>query len=291
MQSYGAHRMADPLRRVLVRRPAWDPAGLDGQDWAAWGYDGPPDLDEAQREHDGLVAALRAAGARVEVLDYPHPTLYDSIFPFDPAIVTRHGAVLLPSGKALRQPEVAPMGRRLLELRIPILYTLAGEATADGGDTLWLDENTLVVGRSYRTNDAAVAQLRTVLGQFGIRVETVDVPHWEGRSVVMHLLSLISLVDQDLAVGYPKLLPVRLVEWLDARSVELVPVPDEEFLTLGPNVLALGPRRCLVLAGNPGTRRALERAGASVVEYQGRQLSLKMGGGPTCLTLPLYRGE
>jgi N-dimethylarginine dimethylaminohydrolase len=158
----------------------------------------------------------------------------------------------------------------------------------EGGDVIWLDPRTVVVGRGYRTNADGIRQLRAILGT---RVEVVEVPlpHWHGPHDVMHLMSLISPIDHGMAVVYSRLLPVPFREWLLDRAIHLVEVPDEEFDSIGTNVLALAPRRCLMLAGNPRTRAALERAGADVVEYEGTEISVKGAGGPTCLTRPLER--
>jgi N-dimethylarginine dimethylaminohydrolase len=158
----------------------------------------------------------------------------------------------------------------------------------EGGDVLWLDARTLVVGRGYRTNGEGIRQLRAILGS---RVDVIEVPlpHWQGQHDVMHLMSLISPVDHGMAVVYSRLLPVPFREWLLDRGIHLVEVPDEEFDSMGTNVLALAPRRCLMLAGNPRTRAALERAGADVLEYEGTEISVKGAGGPTCLTRPLER--
>ena len=154
--------------------------------------------------------------------------------------------------------------------------------------SIWLDSHTFVVGRGYRTNADGIRQLRTILGR-GVEVVEVPLPHWRGHHDVMHLMSLISPIDHDLAVVYSPLLPVPFREWLLDRGIQLVEVPDEEFETMGTNVLALGPGRCLMLSGNPRTRAALERAGADVVEYEGTEISVKGAGGPTCLTRPLER--
>jgi len=154
---------------------------------------------------------------------------------------------------------------------------------------LWLDRRTIAVGRGYRTNDEGILQLRRLLGHAIDELITVPLPHWRGESDVMHLMSLVSPVDADLAVVYSRLLPVPFRDWLVARGMTLVETPDEEFESMGTNVLALAPRQCLMLAGNPRTRAALERAGATVVEYDGSEISVKGAGGPTCLTRPLRR--
>jgi N-dimethylarginine dimethylaminohydrolase len=153
---------------------------------------------------------------------------------------------------------------------------------------VWIDEKTMIVGRGYRTNAEGIRQVRALLGA-DIEVVDVPLPHWRGPGDVMHLMSLLSPVDHDLAVVYSRLLPVPFREWLLARGFSLVEVPDEEFDTMGTNVLALSPRQCVMLAGNPRTRAALERAGCEVLEYRGDEISLKGAGGPTCLTRPLAR--
>lgn len=275
--------MFEPLRRVLVKRP--DEA-FAVEDIARWHYASRPDLDAARREHDALVEILAGAGA--EVIDHPEPQpdRADAIFVFDPALVTDRGAVILRMGKELRRGEEAAMARRLREIGVPILAELRGEAIAEGGDLLWLDSRTLAVGQGFRTNAEGLRQLREILA--GVEVLPVELPYFTGPEACLHLLSLISIVDRDLAVVYPPLLPVGFWRTLRDRGFRLVEVPDE-FATMAPNVLALAPGRCLMLEGNPVTRRRLEQAGCEVLTYRGREISLKAEGGPTCLTRPILR--
>jgi N-dimethylarginine dimethylaminohydrolase len=284
--SFGAQTMVEPLRRVLVKRP--DEA-FGNADPARWHYTSRPDLEEARREHDALVEILRGAGA--EVIDHPEPQpeRADAIFVFDPVIVTDRGAVILRMGKELRRGEEAALGGRLQEVGVPVLAELEGEATAEGGDLLWLDARTLAVGQGFRTNAEGLRQLREILSPIGVEVLPVELPYFTGPEACLHLLSLISLVDHDLAVVYPPLLPVPFWKTLQDRGIRLVEVPEEEFPSMGPNVLALAPRRCLMLEGNPVTQRRLEEAGCEVLTYRGRQISLKAEGGPTCLTRPVWR--
>jgi N-dimethylarginine dimethylaminohydrolase len=192
-------------------------------------------------------------------------------------------------GKDLRRGEEEALSRRLQELGIPILLSLGGEARAEGGDLLWLDDQTLAVGIGFRTNQVGLRQLRAGLESLGIEVLAFELPYFTGPEACLHLLSLISILDRDLAVAYPPLIPVPFWQELEARGFQLVVVPEEEFGTMGTNVLALGPRNCLVLEGNPVTRRRLEEAGCRVSSYKGNEISLKCEGGPTCLTLPLLR--
>jgi N-dimethylarginine dimethylaminohydrolase len=170
---------------------------------------------------------------------------------------------------------------------VPVVARLDAPATADGGDTIWLDEQTLLVGRGYRTSDDGIHALRAALPE--VSVLGFDLPHLHGSHIVLHLLSLLSPLDEDLVVAYLPLLPVRLVQLLTELEIQIVEIPDDEFETMGANVLALAPRVALALEGNDETRRRLERAGVDVTVYTGDEISRKGDGGPTCLTRPLLR--
>jgi N-dimethylarginine dimethylaminohydrolase len=227
------------------------------------------------------------------VVDHPEPQpeRADSIFVFDPVLVTDHGTVILRMGKELRRGEEDALARRLQEVGVPVFAKLEGEAVAEGGDLLWLDARTLAVGQGFRTNAEGLRQLREILGRIGVEVLPVELPYFTGPVACLHLLSLISPVDHDLAVVYPPLLPVSFWKLLRERGFRLIEVPAEEFPTMAPNVLALAPRKCLMLEGNPVTRRRLEEAGCEVLTYRGREISLKAEGGPTCLTRPVWRSR
>ena len=274
--------MSAPLRRVLVRRPG----SVDR--WQEYGWRGRPDPARIVEEHEALVDVLRAAGVEV-VVGEPLNSALDAIYVHDPAAVTSRGAVLLRPGKEVRQVEVDAIERDFRAAGIDVLARLEAPATAEGGDMLWLDEQTLVVGRGYRTNDGGIDALRVTLPD--VEMIAVDLPHHHGREEVMHMLSLVSPLADDLALVYLPLMPVRLVELLEQRGVGFVEVPDEEFDSMACNVLALAPRLALALDGNPETRRRLEAAGAEVLVYSGEELSRKGDGGPTCLTRPLVRAK
>ncbi|MCG6947681.1 MAG: amidinotransferase [Acidobacteria bacterium] len=288
MKAYGCQSMVDPLRRVLVRRP--DEA-FGNADPDQWHYISQPNLPEAQREHDDLVATLRQAGCEVLYHDTPLPELADSIFTHDPVIITDEGSIILRMGKKQRRGEEIAIGATLEELGVPTLTTLEGEATAEGGDLMWLDHDTLAVGRGYRTNTEGLRQLTAALRPLGAETLEVQLPHGDGPESCLHLMSFISMLDLDLAVVYLPLLPVPFVEALAERGIDLVEVPDEEYPTMGPNVLALAPRKCLMIEGNPVTRKRLEAAGCEVLTYRGKELSLKAEGGATCLTRPILRSH
>ena len=287
MKAYGSQSMVQPLRRVLVRRP--DEA-FGNADPDHWHYTARPDLAGARAEHDALVATLRDSGCEVLFHESHLPDHADAIFTHDPVIVTDEGAIILGMGKAQRRGEEAAIAATLAELGVPILTTLEGDATAEGGDLLWLDHDTLAVGRGYRTNSEGFRQLTAALRPLGAKTIEVQLPHAGGPAACLHLMSMISLLDHDLAVVHMPLLPVPFVEILTEREIELVEVPDEEYPTMGPNVLALAPRKCLAIEGNPVTRTRLEAAGCEVLTYRGNELSLKAEGGATCLTRPILRG-
>ena len=186
-----------------------------------------------------------------------------------------------------RRGEPAALAPVLEAAGVPVAAAIEAPALVEGGDTVWLDDETLLVGVGYRTSEDAVAALGRAFP--GVEVVAFDLPHWNGDAEVMHLMSFLSPLDRDLALVYPRLAPVRLLRLLAERGISVVEVPDDEFETQGPNVLALGPRRALALEGNDQTRRRMERAGVDVVTYRGDEISRKGDGGPTCLTRPLLR--
>jgi dimethylargininase len=292
MRTYGSQSLVAPLKRVLVKRPTETAA--DAARWREFGYLHAPDAARLRAEHDAFVALVAASGAEVIYEDdlIPVPTgLLDAVFVYDPAIVTDAGAIIAQPGKPLRRGEEEAMRRAFNELDVPILGTVGGDATMDGGDTLWLGHDTLCVGLSYRTNDTAIVQLRDLLAPLGVTVIALPLPHWHGPAECLHLMSLISPVADDLAVVYPPLMPIPLVRLLEERGIRWVAVPDAEFPTLGCNVLAVAPRDLIMAAGNPVTSAALRAAGCRVREYQGAEISLNREGGPTCLTRPILRGD
>ncbi len=213
----------------------------------------------------------------------------DSIYTRDASILSARGVILASMGKKQRSDEPAVQEVVLRRRGWPVAGTVHLPGQIEGGDLVWLDSRTLAVGLGARTNPVGIRQLRILLGDSFDDVIVVPLPDDPGQHDVMHLMSLISTVDRDLAVVYLRLLPENFQRMLKDRGYRLVDVPDEEFETMGTNVLALGPGDCVMLDGNPKTRAALEQAGARVQVYDGREISLKGGGGPTCLTRPLAR--
>ena len=274
--------MSGTLERVLVRPPLTE----DASRWREYGWRAAPDSAAAAAEHEIFCGLLDEAGAEV-VVSRHEPGNPDAIYVYDPVLVGSEGAVLLKPGKEGRRGEPGALSPVLASAGVPVTAEVDAPALVEGGDTLWLDGRTLLVGIGYRTNAAALDALRSAFP--GIEVVAFDLPHWNGAAEVMHLMSFISPLDADLALVYARIAPVRLLELLSERGIGVVEVPDEEFESQGSNVLALGPRRALALDGNPGTRRRMEHAGVDVVVYRGDEISKKGDGGPTCLTRPLLR--
>jgi dimethylargininase len=286
---YGAQSMSAPLRRVAVRRP---PTALGDADPAIWHYSAPVDVARARDAHEVLVAELQRCGVEVDDIDIDADALPDSVFTFDPSLVTERGAVILRMGKQLRRPEAELHERYYRSVGVPIAGRIEAPGTVEGGDTLWVDETTLAVGRGFRTNDEGIDQLSRLLARSNVEVIAFDLPFHDGEDACMHLLSLVSPLAADLALVRLPLMPVRLVQLLGDRGYELIDAPAKEWdasASISGNVLAVAPRRCLMIDGLPDTRSALQRAGCTVSTFPGDELCLKAEGGPTCLTRPVWR--
>jgi N-dimethylarginine dimethylaminohydrolase len=287
---FGALNEYGTLKHVALRSPAglFNAASI-AREWRALNFTAPPDVDLALEQYAEFQELVQASGAAVQLLPDAQDLTLDAIYVRDASIVTPKGIVLCRMGKEARAQEPAAQRRALLESGMRVIGTIEPPGQIEGGDVLWFDERTIAVGRGYRTNAYGIHELRVLLGD-EIDVIIVPLPHYRGPADVFHLMSIISPVDRDLAVVYSPLMPVPFREWLCSRGIRLVEVPDEEFDSMGANALAIAPRCAVMVDGNPVTRARLEAAGAEVLTYDGSEISLKGGGGPTCLTRPLVRG-
>ena len=285
-RQFGGQTVVGPLRRVLVYPPVHPRNTIS---WEELSYLGPMDHDTAAAEHEAFREVLRAAGAEVITGEIDNPQLQDAIFPFDPVMITDAGAILLQMGKQQRRLEVELAEETMRDLGVPIIGRIERPGIVEGGDCLWIDRYTMAVGRGYRTNQEGIRQLTEILRPLGVEVLVYDLPHWTGPSDCLHLLSLISLVDDNLAVVYRPLMATAFVQELVSRGIGFVDVPDDEFASQGPNVLALGQRNCLLLKENEITAQRLRDAGCTVQTYTGNEISHNRTGGPTCLTRPILR--
>ena len=287
---FGVSSMVAPLRRVAMRRPGR--ATLEA-DPARWHYAGPIEPGRLLRQYDAIAACVAASGAEIEWIEGTEDDgLADAMFPFDPSFMTPGGAILLRPGKKLRQPEAASHEALYRRLDVPVLGAIEAPGIAEGGDLMWVDERTLAAGRGFRTNQAGIDQLRVIVAPLGIEVRAFDLPIWNGSAACLHLLSLVSPLDRDLALFYPRLFPVALHQLMRERGFQLLEAVGEEFRASGGlnvNVLATAPRRCIALDGFPETVRLLRDAGCDVTCFDGDALCIPCEGGPTCLTLPILR--
>ena len=282
MSTYGVRSMTATLTRVAVRPPS------QRGDFARAHWAQPLDLDLLQRQHAEFVDLLISLGCAVEVLP-AQDDMCDSCFVYDPAFVIERGVLEFRSAKQVRAGEPPLLAAQLEDLGIPTIARLVVPATADGGDMFWLDRDTLAVGRSYRTNQAAIDQMRPVLAAEGATIETYDLVHDLGPEYCLHLMSVISPVREDLAVVYERLAPVALLQALQARGIEVIPLPEEDYLSLGCNILAVAPGVVVMARGNDATAAQLRNHGVDVHLYDASEIN-KGEGGPTCLTRPLHRG-
>ncbi|HWA45748.1 MAG TPA: arginine deiminase family protein [Hypericibacter adhaerens] len=281
------------LRKLVVKhaRDAFVSDAKIDAEWKPLNYFGRPDLAAAVAEYDRFVEALQALDPDVEIAFLPKgPGLtMDALYPRDAAIACNKGMILCNMGKPARRAEPAAERALFQEHGVPVYGAITGEGHVEGGDVAWIDEKTLAVGRGYRTNDEGIRQLRALIEPCGAELVVVPSPHYHGPSDVFHLMSVLSPIDHDLALVYSPLMVVPFRELLLERGIRLVEVPDEEFESMGCNVLAVAPSKCLMLDGNPETRRRLEKAGAEVRVYDGTEISRKGAGGPTCMTRPILR--
>lgn len=282
----------DSITRLLVKhaRDAFGSQKACNGQWRDLNFTESPDVEQAIADYEVFLKLISANGARLEYLP-PDPRVgLDSMYVRDAALVSDQGVILCEMGKPQRSTEPGVQAETYETLGIPVIGTITAPGKIEGGDVVWFDSHTVAVGRGYRTNDEGIRQLQELLGP-DVDVFAVPLPHYRGPGDVFHLMSIISPVAHDLAVVYSPLMPVPFREWLIAGGIDLVEVPDEEFDSMGANVLAIAPRQCVMVAGNPITRDRLEAAGAIVAEYDGREISIKGGGGPTCLTRPVTRNR
>ncbi len=278
------------LRRAVVKHPHdafGGPESVEAQ-WEGLGYLASPDPSLAVEEFDVFSRLLEGLGVELLFLPQVEDVGMDSIYARDAALVTDAGVILCRMGKSARGGEPSAQALAYSQWGIPVLGSIGGEGRLEGGDVVWLDENTLAIGQGYRTNAEGISRLTALLDPT-IEVVTVPLPHFRGPGDVFHLMSMLSPVDRDLALVYSPLMSVPFRDLLLARGYTLVEVPEEEYDTLGCNVLTVAPRVCVMAEGSPETRRRMEAAGVAVHTFSGGEICLKGSGGPTCLTRTLER--
>lgn len=257
--------------------------------WKDLNYLEQPNFDDAVKEYREFENLFNASDLDVQHFPFESAVKIDSMYCRDASIATDFGMILCNMGKGGRINEPESHKHEFINRNIPILGEIKAPGTLEGGDVAWLDEKTLAVGHTYRTNEEGISQLKAMLEPNGIKVIVAELPHYKGKDDVFHLMSILSPVDKDLAVVYSPLMPIKFRNELLNRGLEFIEVPDNEYETMGCNVLAIAPRQCVMVEGNSKTQRLLELAGCKVSVYSGNEISVKGGGGPTCLTRPLLR--
>ena len=293
INSYGCQNMVDPIRRVLVKHPKdayQNQIKLNNQS-SQLNYLSVPNFDKALTDYETFVGLLESSGAEVHYLPSDDSTTLDSIYTHDPCIVSNGGVILCNMGKRDRLSEPSAMETYYQSIDIPILGRIEAPGTLEGGDVVWINERIVAVGGGYRSNAEGIRQFQALLGNLVEKVITVPLPHWTGPAECLHLMSNVSPIDHNLYLVYSRLLPVFFRQYLIDLGIELLEVSDEEYNSMGCNVLAIAPRQCIMIAGNPKTQQQLEAKGVEVHIYNGSEISLKGTGGPTCLTRPFLRSE
>jgi N-dimethylarginine dimethylaminohydrolase len=288
---FGGQSMTGTLRRVVICAPAaagWGEAARAAAA-KALGYPAPPSAVDAAAEHAALRRALVDAGAEVIDLDPADDHSLDAVYTHDASFMTDQGAVILRMGKPTRGPEPARHAAFYRAAGIPILGAIDEPGTVEGGDLVWLDAATVLVGRGYRTNADGIEQLRMILAPTGVEVLVAPLPHFCGPESCLHLMSLLSMVDTATALVDLTWLAVPTIELLHERGIGTIEIDAAERDALACNVLSLGDRRLLAMEGSPTTRTRLRTAGFDVRTFPGRELGKNGGGGPTCLTRPILR--
>lgn len=286
-----AHSEYGKLTKLVIKsaKDAFAGAAKLKEEWQRLNYLSLPDYDRSLTEYQEFEKALCDTGTELLYLPANSDLSLDSLYCRDASIATDFGMILCRMGKEARKQEPAAQRAFFQASGIPILGEIKAPGTVEGGDVAWLDEKTLAVGHTYRSNREGISQLKAMLEPKGIQVIVAELPHFRGPADVFHLMSILSPVDKDLAIVYSPAMPIAFRQILLERGMQLVEVPESEFDSMGCNVLALSPRQCLMVAGNPITEQRLKEAEAAVITYQGDEISVKGGGGPTCLTRPILR--
>ena len=289
---FNGHSMVGPLRRVLVCSPiraGWNEPERHAR-WRELGFHHAPDFAQSQAQHEALCRELLTAGAELLELPPASDLSLDGVYAHDASLATDFGLIIMRPGKPNRLAE-GPRHRSIAEKAgIPILPEITAPATTEAGDIVWLDAKTLLIGHGYRTNPAGIEQMRSLLGPKGIKVISAPLPYGPGPSACLHLMSLVSLLDEHTALVDLPWLAVETVELLKARGFKLIEIDYSERDTLACNVLAMGNRALLAIEENHRTNQRLQESGFEVRTFPGSELCINGSGGPTCLTRPLLRG-
>ena len=289
--AYSCHNMVNPIKKIILKHPkdAFKDQDTINKQFSRLNYFEAPNFNKAISDYDKFVGLLISFDIELHFLPKDNSTSIDSIYTHDPCVVSNNGVILCNMGKKARLAEPNTMEDYFKSIQIPILGRIKAPGTLEGGDVVWIDEKTIAVGEGYRTNKEGIKQLKHLLSDQVENVISVPIPHWSGPEDCLHLMSNISPIDHNLYLVYSRLLPVPFRKYLLDRNIELIDVPDEEYESMGCNVLAVAPRKVIMINGNLITKQLLEKKDIEVYTYDGAEISIKGAGGPTCLTRPFVR--
>ena len=286
---FGVSSMTSSLKSVGMLKPM---ESLRAANPSKWHYGHSFDPKKIDKNYSSFTKILTDLDVEILWMTPQNNEIADSVFTYDASFMTQKGAILLSPGKPLRKGEEKIHGAFYKNNNIPIIGKLSGLAIAEGGDMFWLDDNTLVIGKGFRTNQTGIEQIKKMLNAYNVRVVSFDLPFFKGPEACLHMMSLISLVDKKKALAYVSLLPIGLVKLLKEKGYDLIEAPQDEFIAsegLNINVLAIKPAVCVMVSGFPKTKKALEKSGVTVHTFVGDSLCIGCEGGPTCLTRPILR--
>lgn len=285
--------MVNSVKRILLKHPrdAFLSQQKINSESKKLNYPSPPDLDLAIKQYDLFVKLIKSFGSEVYFLPADNNTSLDSIYTHDPCTMTNNGLIVCNMGKLKRSTEPDHLKRFFQSINIPIIGKIESPGTLEGGDIVWINKHTVAVGEGYRSNSEGINQFKKLLGKQAKEIIPVALPHWEGPNDCLHLMSNLSPIDENLFLVYSRLLPVSFIKYLVDHKIKLIEVPDEEYYSMGCNVLAMGKGKVIMLEGNPITQKRLEAEGVKVKTYNGSEISIKGAGGPTCLTRPFLRSS
>ena len=291
MNNIGCNSMVDPLRRLIMKSPlcAWKDTYSVKKNWKDLYYSAEPNFDKAVLQYNNLISIIKSFGIDILMLPSNDNTSLDSIYTHDAGIATSSGIIICNMGKKSRKSEPKALKDFLSDNNISVIGEIKYPGIIEGGDIIWINNRTMAVGEGYRTNKEGIRQLKEILGDEIDDLIRVSLPHWLGPESCLHLMSNVSPIDHNLYLIYPKLLPVKFIKYLKSLNIKLINVPDKEYESMACNVLSLAPKKCIMMSGNPITKKLLESNNVEVFTYDGSEISLKGAGGPTCLTRPIYR--
>jgi len=283
--------MVDPIKKILLKHPksAFINQKTINEQYLKLNYLEAPNFNKAILDYENFVSLLKSFDIELHYLPEDKSTSLDSIYTHDPCVISNNGVIICNMGKKSRLPESNNIEKFFNSIQIPILGKIKTPGILEGGDVVWIDNKTIAVGEGYRTNREGIEQLRYLLSDQVETVISVPMPHWNGPQDCLHLMSNLSPIDHNLYLVYSRLLPVSFRKYLLDQNIELIDVPDEEYESMGCNVLAVAPRKVIMISGNSKTKQLLEKNNVEVYTYDGTEISIKGAGGPTCLTRPFLR--